>query len=277
MRHLRLSIGRPPSIPTWVPDWQLARSSRRPKYDNFGKERASKKSKFVSQLVTFLPDGKLSAKGFELDVVLEVFNHGYLPFGSTLEDTNPAFKSFVKCIVSGPLVRSETTLSALVRLMSPNPRDQSDHSLFERAVGFLRYIYLTNRRREYFMADVSPSSLATAYLGVEAAQSEKERLESLVVHGDQNIFMEYDYYHTKYCSVLRAHSIFRTEGGSLGMGSEGLAKGNVLCHLAAHPKPFLLRPAGPNYTNVEDCVVLDLELPEVKEEMIPDMRDFVIE
>lgn len=30
-------------------------------------------------------------------------------------------------------------------------------------------------------------------------------------------------------------------------------------------------------TNAEDCKVLDLDLPEVREEMIPDLRDFVIE
>lgn len=276
-RESCLSIGRSPSIPTWAPDWQLPEERRRSHFDNSGNKRVLNKSKFVSQLVTFLPGGKLSAKGFELDVVLEVLGGFFLPFDSTLEDSNPTFKTFIKCIVSRPLVRRETTLSAFIRLISPNHRVQSDHSFFERAADFLRYIYMTNIRREYFMADVSPSTLATACLGEDAAQSEKERLESLILDRDLNSGLDYDYYHFVYCTLLANYSIFRTESGSLGMGFEGLAKGDVLCHLAAHPKPFLLRPAGLNYTNVEDCVVLDLELAEVKEEMIPDMRDFVIE
>ena len=280
MTHLRLSTGRPPSMPTWVPDWQLEGRYRRLNYEPSGKKRALKKSRIVSQLVTFLPDGKLSAKGFELDVISEVFNHGLLPFGSTLEDSNPAFpafKDFVKCIVTGPLVRGDTTLSALVRLMDPQNRDQSDHMFFEIAADFLRFIYMMTRRLDSFMVDVSPFSLVTAFLGVGAAQSEKERLESLVLDRDLNSSSYYDWCYTRYCVKLDGYSIFRTEGGSLGLGSEGLAKDDVICHLAAHPRPFLLRPAGPNYTTVEDCVVLDLDLPEVKEDMIPDMRDFVIE
>lgn len=277
MRHLRLSTGRPPSMPTWVPNWQLMGRYRHFDYDDSGKERALKKSKIVSRLVTFLPDGKLSAKGFALDVISEVFNPGLLPFRSTLEYPNPAFKDFVKCIVTGPLVRGETTLSALVRLMDPKHRDQSDDSYIEKATGFLWFIYMTTRRRECFLADVTPLSLVTAFLGVEAAQSKKERLESLVLGRDLNSGSNYDWYHTRYCTMLDGCWIFRTEGGSLGLGSEGLAKDDVICHLAAHPKPFLLRPAGPNYINVEDCEVLDLDLPEVKEEMIPDMREFVIE
>ena len=56
-----------------------------------------------------------------------------------------------------------------------------------------------------------------------------------------------------------------------------MARGDALCHLTAHPRPFLFRPAGPRYTNVGDCKVLDLDLPEVVEESIPYMRDFEVE
>lgn len=124
-------------MPSWVPDWESEGKSWLLYYDNSGKERALNKRGIVSQLVTFLPDGKLSAKGFELDVILEVFNHALLPFRCTLEDSIPAFEDLVKCIVTGPLVREKTTLSALVRLISRNRRLQSDHEFFKRAAGFL--------------------------------------------------------------------------------------------------------------------------------------------
>lgn len=113
MRHLRLSIGRPPSMQSWVPDWESEGKIWLLYYDNSGKERALNKRGIVSQLVTFLPDGKLLAKGFELDVISEVFNHALLPFRCNLEASTPAFEEFVKYIVTGPLVRGETTLSAL--------------------------------------------------------------------------------------------------------------------------------------------------------------------
>ena len=71
--------------------------------------------------------------------------------------------------------------------------------------------------------------------------------------------------------------IFRTESGSLGIGPQGIARGDTLCHLTAHPEPFLLRPAGPRYTIVSDCDVLYLDLPEVVEELIPYIRDFEVE
>lgn len=58
---------------------------------------------------------------------------------------------------------------------------------------------------------------------------------------------------------------------------KGVAKGDILCHLAAHSNPFLLRPAGPRYTNIGDCNVLDLDLPDVVEELTPHMRVFEIE
>ena len=276
MRHLLLSLEHPPSMPTWVPDWRLeGRFRRLINYDS-GKEGTLNESKLIYQLVTFLPDGNLSAKGFELDTISEVFNHGLLPFGSTLEDSNVAFIDFVKCIVSGPLVRRETTLSALVRLMSYNRPNRSEHDFFRRAADLLLYIYLTSRY-ESSVEEIDPFSLVTTVLGVEATQSEKETLDSLILNRLLDKDMNHDWYHTKYCAMLGGSSIFRTEGGSLGMGSEGLAKDDIVCHLAAHPKPFLLRPSGSNYTNVEDCEVLDLDLPEVREEMITDMRDFVIE
>lgn len=275
---LRLSIGCPPPMPTWLPSWRLEGRYRRLDADEFGIVRNLKKSNFVSRLVTFLHDGKLSTKGFKLDVISEVFSHGYLPFelfGDTL-DLSPAFQNFVKCIVSGPLVRRETALSAFVRLMDYKQHPE-DNGFFERAAFFLRYIYLTNKMFRSSMVDISSSSLVAAFLGVEAVQSEKERLESFVLGRGFNHASEYDLHLVRYNDLLAGCSIFRTDGGSLGMGSEGLAKGDVVCHLAAHPKPFILRPAGPNYTNLKDCAVLDLDLPEVKEEMIPDMSDFVID
>lgn len=119
MRHLRLSIGHPPSMPSWVPDWESEGKSWLLYYENSGKDRASNKTKIVSQLVTFLPDGKLSAKGFELDVISEVFNHALLPFRYTLEASIPTFEEFVKCIVTESLVRGETTLSALSQTNEP--------------------------------------------------------------------------------------------------------------------------------------------------------------
>lgn len=119
MRHLRLSIGHPPSMPSWVPDWESEGKFWLLYYDNSGKDRASNKTKIVSQLVTFLPDGKLSAKGFELDVISEVFNHALLPFRYTLEASIPTFEEFVKCIVTESLVRGETTLSALSQTNEP--------------------------------------------------------------------------------------------------------------------------------------------------------------
>lgn len=78
-------------------------------------------------------------------------------------------------------------------------------------------------------------------------------------------------------SYMQAHLLFRTESGSLGLGPEGMAKGDVLCHLAAHPNPFLLRPAGSRYTDIGDCSVLDLDLPDVVEELVPHMKVFEIE
>lgn len=89
--------------------------------------------------------------------------------------------------------------------------------------------------------------------------------------------LDLDFYATKTTFMTIGSLLFRTESGSLGMGPEGMARGDTLCHLAAHPEPFLLRPAGPRYTNIGDCAVLDLDLPEVVEELIPYMRDFEVE
>ena len=72
-------------------------------------------------------------------------------------------------------------------------------------------------------------------------------------------------------------SLFRTESGSLGMGPEVMVRGDTLCHLAAHSEPFFLRPAGLRYINIGDCDVLDLDLPEVVDELIPYMKDFEVE
>lgn len=106
-------------MPSWVPDWESEGKSWLLYYDNSGKERALNKRGIVSQLVTFLPDGKLSAKCFELDVILEVFNHALLPFRCNQKQSSPAFKDFLKYIVTGPLVRGETTLSALSQTNEP--------------------------------------------------------------------------------------------------------------------------------------------------------------
>lgn len=88
------------------------------------------------------------------------------------------------------------------------------------------------------MADVF-SLLASD--SVDAAQSEKERLGSLILDSDLKSALEYDFHHNRYSTVLGGCAIFRTESGSLGMGSEGSTKDDdVVCHLAAGPKPFLL-------------------------------------
>ena len=111
------------------------------------------------------------------------------------------------------------------------------------------------------------------FLGDKAALSEKERLLDLVLHKD----LDLDFYSTKATWMTIGTLLFRTKSGSLGIGPVGMARGDTLCHLAAHPEPFLLRPAGSRYTNIGDCDVLDLNLPVVVEELIPYMRDFEVE
>lgn len=90
------------------------------------------------------------------------------------------------------------------------------------------------------MADVF-SLLASD--SVDATQSGKERLGSLILNGNLNSALEYGFHHTRYSTVLGGCAIFRTEGGSLGMGSEGSTKDDdVVCHLAAYPKPIPTPP-----------------------------------
>lgn len=289
-RHSRPSIGCQRSMPTWVPDWQTGTTNKWISHRNDSdKEEAVVSSNLVSQLVDFSPDGKLLAKGFEVDVVSDVFNNGLFPFWNGPEGSNPyiAFQNFAKCILSGPLVQKETTLSAYFRLAiynnlkDHNEPDPHGHRFFKDAATFLRYIFMKIQTGNVFppgsfMANnvqIWPFTLVMAFLGTEAAQAEKERLVNLVLDED----LETDFYDTKFTVIHAGHLLFRTESGSLGLGPEGMAKGDALCHLAAHPNPFLLRPAGPRYTNVGDCNVLDLALPDVVEELVPSMRVFEIE
>ena len=80
-RHLRLSTSRHLSLPTWVPDWQLDTKNKSTLRLNYSKdERALIGSNLFSQLISFLPGGELCVKGFELDVVSEVFSSGFFPF-----------------------------------------------------------------------------------------------------------------------------------------------------------------------------------------------------
>ena len=103
----------------------------------------------------------------------------------------------------------------------------------------------------------------TAFFGVEAAQSEKERLVLLVLDQKRGI----DEYDMEFSVGGAGFLLFRTVSGSLGMGPEGMAKAQTL----------LLPPPRPRCMSVGNCNVLDLDLPEVKEDRIADMRDFVIE
>ena len=184
-------------------------------------------------------------------------------------------------------IKTETALSAYFRLAIYNglkdskEPDPQGHRFFKSAAQFLKYIFHQIKTGKCFppgspLANIIqfwPHMLVIGFLGEKAAVSEKERLLDLVLHVD----MDLGFYTSKVNIINFGNLLFRTEGGSLGLGPEGMSKGDALCHLAAHPNPFLLRPAGPRYTNVGDCDVLDLDLPEVVEELIPSMRDFEIE
>ena len=289
-RHLRLSTSRHRSMPTWVPDWQVDTQYRLLYYRELSEdERALIGNNLVSQLVSFLPGGELCVKGFEVDVVSEVFDSGLFPFWDAPEGSNLiiGFQNFVKYLLRGPLVKTETVLSAFFRLAFYNKEktskepDPQGHRFFESAAKFLRYIFQELQTGKSFppaspaanIMRIWPYLLVIAFLGEKAAQSEKERLLYLVLHEK----LDLNFYTVKVAFTTIGTLLFRTESGSLGMGPEGMARGDALCHLAAHPKPFLLRPAGPRYTNIGDCDVLDSNLPEVVEEMIPYMRDFVVE
>ena len=284
-RHLRLSTSRHRSLPTWVPDWQVDTGTKSVNHLVHSKdERALTGNNLFYQLVRFLPGGELCVKGFEVDVVSEVFNNGLFPIWHAPEGSNPiiAFQNFAKFILGGPFVKTETALSAYFRLAIYNRlKDSQGHRFFKSAAQFLKYIFQRIETEEFFppghpAANIMPfwpDMLVTGFLGEKAAQSEKKRLLDLVLHED----LDLGFYRMKANLIQNDTFLFRTESGSLGVGPKGMARGDALCHLAAHPRPFLLRPAGPKYTNVGDCDVLDLDLPEVVEELIPKMRDFEIE
>ena len=286
-RHMGLSTSRRRSMPTWVPDWQVDTKNKSTLHlDHSRDERALIGNNLVSQLVSFLPGGELCVKGFEVDVVSEVFDSGLFPFWDAPEGSNPIieFQNFAKYVLRGPLVKTETLLSAFFRLAIYNKLENSKepdpqgHRFFKSAAQFLKYIFQKVATGKCFppgfsTASIIPYFLVAAFLGEKAVQSEKERLLDLVLHEKLNL----DIYTAKVAFMTTSTSLFRTESGSLGMGPEGMARGDALCHLAAHPEPFLLRPAGPRYTNIGGCAVLDLNLPEVVEELIPCMRDFEIE
>lgn len=289
-RHLPLSTSRHRSMPTWVPDWQVDTKIKTISHRIHSEdERALIGNNLVSQLVRFLPGGELCVKGFEVDVVSEVFNSGLFPFWDAPEGSNPIieFKNFSNHLWGGPLVKTETALSAYFRLAiynrlkdseEPDPQNQR---FFKSAAQFLRYIFQKIETGDCFppgsptanIIQIWPYLLVGGFLGKNAAQSERERLLDMVLHED----LDLGFYTAKVNTINYGNLLFRTEGGSLGLGPEGMARGDALCHLAVHPNPFLLRPAGPRYTNVGDCDVLDLNLPEVVEELIPSMRDFEIE
>lgn len=285
-----LSTSRHRSLPTWIPDWQVNTQSEMTfRYINYKDERTLIGNKPVTQHVQFLPSGVLCVKGFEVDVVSGVFSSGLFPFWGAPQDPDPIieFQNFTKCILGGPLAKTEKVLSACFRLAiytdtkDQNGRDPEGHSFFESAARFLTYIFWEIEMGKYFppgsrMANniqIWPYFLVIAFLGEKAAPSQKERLLDLVLHED----LDLGFYNAKFKVLNLGTLLFRTEFESLGMGPEGMARGDTLCHLAAHSKPFLLRPAGPRYTNVGDCKVLELDLPEVVEESILNMRDFEVE
>ena len=289
-RHLLLSTSRHRSMPTWVPDWQVDTRTKSVNHLVRSKdERALTGTNLVSRLVRFLPGGELCVKGSEVDVVSEVFDSGLFPIWDAPEGSNPiiAFQNFAKRILGGPLVKTETALSAYFRLAIYNrlkdskQPDSQGHRFFKSAAQFLKYIFQRIETGEFFppghpAANIIrfwPFMLVTVFLGEKAAQSERERFLDLVLHED----LDLGFYSVKVKLIQNDTLLFRTEGGSLGVGPKGMARGDALCHLAAHPRPFLLRPAGPRYTNIGDCDVLDLDPPDVVEDLIPNMRDFEIE
>lgn len=69
------------SLPNWVRTGrQIQRGKWIYRHNHADKEKALVPNKLFSQLVEFSPDGKLLAKGFEVDVVLDVFDNGLCPF-----------------------------------------------------------------------------------------------------------------------------------------------------------------------------------------------------
>ncbi|KAM0803710.1 heterokaryon incompatibility protein-domain-containing protein [Usnea florida] len=286
-RHLRLSTNCHLLLPTWVPDWQLATETESLYRLYRSKDKkAIIGSNLVSQLIRFLPSGELCLKGFEVDVISEVFNSGLSPLRHAIKRLDPIieYQNFVKYCTRGPSVKTETPLSALFRLgiynklRNSKEPDPQGHRFIKSAVQFLKNIFqriaTVNGLPPVFpTTSIIPHFLVAAFLGEKAAQSEMERLLDLVLHDD----LDLDIWNVTATYTTIGTVLFRTESGSLGMGPEGMARGDTLCHLAAHPEPFLLRPAGPRYTNVGDCDVLDLDLPEVVEELIPYMRDFEVE
>lgn len=75
-------------MPTWVPDWEIDTTRIRIHHHN-DSEKAVVSSNLISQLVDFSPDGKLLAKGFEVDVVSDVFNNGLFPFWDGPDGSHP--------------------------------------------------------------------------------------------------------------------------------------------------------------------------------------------
>ena len=286
-RHLRLSTNCHLLAPTWVPDWQL--TTRTESFCRLNRSKDKKAligSNLVSQLIRFLPSRELCLKGFEVDVVSEVFNSGLSPFRDCPERLDPIieYQNFVKYFTRGPSVKTETLLSALFRLgiynklRNSKEPDPQGHRFIKSAVQFLKYIFqriaTVNGLPPLFpTTSIIPHFLVAAFLGENAAQSQMERLLDLVLHED----LDLNIYSVTATLITISTVLFRTESGSLGIGPKGMVRGDTLCHLAVHPEPFLLRPAGPRYTNIGDCDVLDLDLPEVVEELIPYMRDFEVE
>ena len=287
--HLLPPTGREQSLPSWVPDWQTDTKQKWiHHWTDLSREEALVTSNLVSQLVDFSPDGKLLAKGFDVDVVSNVIDTEVFAFWEGSDGSIPftAFQNFVAHILNGPLVNKETVLSAYFRLVvynllkDHNEPDPQSHRFFQSAATFLRFIFTKIQTLTFppnsFLAnevDIWPFTLTMAFLGFQAPQAEKERLVNLVLSEDLDI----GFYEAKFLTLHYGHVLFRTESGSLGLGPKQMAKADALCHLAAHPNPFLLRPAGSRYTNVGDCNVLDLVLPDVMDELIPHMRVFEIE
>lgn len=187
-RHLRLSTSRHRSMPTWVPDWQLDTGNKSTFRPNPSKEgRALIGSNLVSQLVSFLPGGELCVKGFEVDVVSEVFNSGFFPFWPAPEGSNPTieFQRFAKYVLRGPSVKTETLLSAIFRLFiynefkdSKEPDPQS-HRFFKSAAHFLKYIFRAIKASVYFPPgllanniDIWPWVLVMVFLAEKATRLE---------------------------------------------------------------------------------------------------------
>ncbi|KIN02752.1 hypothetical protein OIDMADRAFT_18453 [Oidiodendron maius Zn] len=273
-RVIHASIQGHRNIPSWVPNW---RALHGPTVPGVGGDIPF--CNFVSSLIDFSKNGRvLSAKGFEIDEVTSICQNSFWLL-DTQNIHNAGFQDFTNQILHGASVNGETSLSAFLRLYDLLSRKERCLSLsrmerIENAIPLLRSLsrIILNRSGDTHQSFSAITNLVTQYLGQDASVKEKDQLQALIMNSKVECRTT-----TVRGSIMSTnYAVFRTSRGALGAGPEWTARGDKLCQIAAHSVPFLLRPILGGYRNVGQCIVVDLELAKIAEDLIPRMKVFDI-